>query len=151
MRRRNYSTSQGCKDTGFPTARVRVDSPQSKTVPGDKESGEATHARETATARPEVEGQPFAGNWRLLTSPRPPAPRHRLMLSTGCLGAGDRQAPHSPLITSATRGVPAPSRLMTPKHLEGGAEGRTGWPENNQPGREEAQQPHPRSLKKQKV
>lgn len=39
---------------------------------------------------------------------------------------------HSPLITSATRRVPVPSRLMTPKHLEGGAEGRTGQPGNNQ-------------------
>lgn len=39
---------------------------------------------------------------------------------------------------------------MTPKHLEGGAEGRTGWPGNSQPQREEAPRPHPRSLKNKK-
>lgn len=55
--------------------------------------------------------------------------------------------PHSPLITSATRRVPVPSRLMTPKHLEGGAEGRTGQPRDNQPPGEEVPRPHPRGFK----
>lgn len=51
----------------------------------------------------------------------------------GCPGgARDRLAPyppHSPLITSATSRVPEPSRLMTPEHLEGGAEGGREGPE----------------------
>lgn len=40
--------------------------------------------------------------------------------------------PHSPLITSAIRQVPVPSRLMTPKHLKGWVEGTTGQSGNNQ-------------------
>lgn len=67
----------------------------------------------------------------------------RCHLNTG-VPRGIRYPLHSPLITSATRRVPVPSRLMTPKHLKGGT---TGWPGNNQPQREETPQPHPRSLK----
>lgn len=57
----------------------------------------------------------------------PPGTRTRHTHTAHGRGAawGEGRGRHSPLITSATR-VPAPSRLMTAKHLEGC---RAGWPE----------------------
>lgn len=118
--------------------------------------GTRSPGRPPTPVRQHRPGPKWKGSPLPATSASSPPPRHRLMPSENWLsprrqGQSSLAPRHSPLITSATRGVPVPSRLMTPKHLEGGAVGRTGWPENNQPGREEAPRPHPPKFKKTKL